>query len=170
MSARSRNSVAEVEEEPGEEEHVEDEEVPVGVEPVEPEGACSFPAFDPDVPDDNELDRREHECDLAEAVEKRDLKAIAITKEHWLTHLPKNPYCQSCQEAEMKQAYSKRGAFAREPSKFGGTVTCDHMYTARARMRGFRGEKHALTFKVVHRHDLCLPSRKQVIVTHRWRS
>ncbi len=135
----------------GEEDQVEDEETRVeDEESILPEGVRYFLVEDPDVFGDDEMNRHEGEHDMAEVLERRDLKAISSSKEHWLTHVPKSPYCQSCQEARMKQAYSKRGAFARETSKFGGIVTCDHMYSARAQMRGFHSEKNALTVKDVH--------------------
>ena len=77
----------------------------------------------------------------------RDLKAEAKSLKHLLTHLPKNPHCQACQEAKMKQIYSRRGAFQRPLERFGHIITFDHMFSAQARMIGLDGEMHAFNMK-----------------------
>ena len=41
------------------------------------------------------------------------LKQIAESVEHKLSHLPKNPFCQSCIMGKMKEKYSHRRTFAR---------------------------------------------------------
>jgi hypothetical protein len=86
-----------------------------------------------DVPDPDE------DADLPDDLgggSRRSRKAEALQLSHKLTHLPKNPFCQACQEAKMKQYYSKRGAFARELEKWGSIVTCDHIASASMRMIG----------------------------------
>ena len=77
----------------------------------------------------------------------RDLQEDAKSLKHKLTHLPKNPYCQACQEAKMKQAYSRRGAFQRPTEHFGQLISFDHMFSAQARMVGLNGELHAFNIK-----------------------
>ena len=72
---------------------------------------------------------------------RRDLKALAKSQLHLMTHLPKNPYCQACQMSKMKQAYSKRGAFQRELDHFGAIIPCDHLYTGQSRMQGCVGRR-----------------------------
>ena len=76
---------------------------------------------------------------------RRDLRELANSPLHLLTHLPKNKYCQTCQLSKMKQAYSKRGAFQRETDRFGAIVTCDHLFSSGARMQGLSGEHNAFT-------------------------
>ena len=49
---------------------------------------------------------------------RRSRRTEALQLSHKLTHLPKNPFCQACQEAKMKQYYSKGGAFTRELDKW----------------------------------------------------
>ena len=80
---------------------------------------------------------------------RRTRRAEAQSAIHKLTHLPKNPFCQACQEAKMKQYYSKRGAFAREVTRWGAIITCDHMAAASMRMKGIGQETTAMTVKDV---------------------
>ena len=90
------------------------------------------------------------EDDIPEEMAARtDLRAAAKHPSHLLTHLPKNPYCQTCQLAKMCNQYTKRGAFKRQPKKFGDLVTCDHMVTRALRMQGCLGEANAFVVKDV---------------------
>ena len=66
---------------------------------------------------------------------------------HLLTHLPKNPYCVSCQQAKMRQRYYHRGAFKRELDQFGEIITCDHVVTPSMRMQGLGGERFGLSVR-----------------------
>ena len=68
------------------------------------------------------------------------LKEVALSVEHKLSHLPKNPFCQSCIMGKMKEKYAHRKTFARELSSWGEVVTCDHVYSASASALGLDGE------------------------------
>ena len=57
------------------------------------------------------------------------LKAEASSVLHKLTHLPKNPFCDSCQRGKMKEKYPRRGAFKRNLEKWCELVTFDHLYS-----------------------------------------
>ena len=82
-----------------------------------------------------------------EVAARTDLRALAKHLSHLLPHLPKNPYCQTCQLAKMCNQYTKRGAFKRKPKKFRDLVTCDHMVTRALRMEGCMGEGSAFVVK-----------------------
>jgi hypothetical protein len=75
------------------------------------------------------------------------LKAIANSIEHKLSHLPKNPYCESCVRGKMKEKYSHRRTFARELEFWGEVVTCDHVYSASASAMGLDGETESFIIK-----------------------
>jgi hypothetical protein len=113
--------------EPDDLKHHEDAELPAleGREDDELE-----PGLDDLVDEDDHLDH---------PVERRKLREEAASLLHLLTHLSKNPYCVSCQRAKMRQRYSHRGAFKREPDQFGEIITCDHVVTPSMRMQGLGG-------------------------------
>ena len=92
-------------------------------------------------------DEDESKVEMEQESGGRDLKTEAKSLKHLLTHLPKNPHCQACQEAKMKQVYSRRGAFQRPLERFGHIITFDHMFSAQARMIGLDGELHAFNMK-----------------------
>ena len=68
------------------------------------------------------------------------LKTEASSVLHKLTHLPKNPFCDSCQRGKMKEKYSRRGAFKRNVEKWCEQVTFDHLYSGSERAVGVDGE------------------------------
>ena len=59
---------------------------------------------------------------------------------HKLTHLPKNPFCDSCQRGKMKEKYSRRGAFKRNVEKWCEQITFDHLLSSSERAIGVDGE------------------------------
>ena len=74
------------------------------------------------------------------------LKAEARSKEHLLTHEPKNPWCPTCQRAKMMKKPSLRKGpprLLRGHPKFGDEVTMDHFVTRSAISRGYGGERLA---------------------------
>ena len=66
------------------------------------------------------------EIPLAESKARRDLRIESVSLQHLLSHLPKNPYCVSCQQAKMRQRYSHKGAFKRDIDQFGEILTLWH--------------------------------------------
>jgi hypothetical protein len=75
------------------------------------------------------------------------LKEEAQSYEHQLSHLPKNPYCESCIMGKMKENYSRRRTFKRELTKWGETITCDHVYSGSETALGFEGETETFIIK-----------------------
>eukprot|EP00972_Heterocapsa_arctica_P068983 10194281-Heterocapsa_arctica.AAC.1 len=61
----------------------------------------------------------------------KDLKAEALSREHLLTHIPKNVWCKTCARAKMNAKRARRKAnkaeHQAEPRVFGDLVTADHM-------------------------------------------
>jgi len=75
----------------------------------------------------------------------RDLKAEAVSIEHLMTHLPKNPHCTSCQRSKMQRKPCRRGAgLGKRPKNFGDQVTADHIVTYSDESQGILGQKAAL--------------------------
>ncbi len=79
------------------------EAAPKEEDPKEPEPMVEGPEEAPDMVQEEYEAEDEIEPPLAEGRERRDLKAEATSVRHLLTHLPKNPYCVSCQHAKMRQ-------------------------------------------------------------------
>ena len=97
---------------------------------------------------EDRVDERLEELNVVEApAERKNLREEATSIQHLLTHLPKNPYCMSCQQAKMRQRYSHRGAFKRELDQFGEIITCDHVVTPSMRMQGLGGERYGLSVR-----------------------
>ena len=74
-------------------------------------------------------DEGQDEDDPRRQSQKERLVDEAKSLVHKLTHLPKNPYCDSCQRGKIKEKYSRRGAFKREIEKWCELVTFDHLYS-----------------------------------------
>eukprot|EP00972_Heterocapsa_arctica_P024341 3591646-Heterocapsa_arctica.AAC.1 len=72
------------------------------------------------------------------------MKALALSREHLLTHKPANPYCDACNRGEMRDANKFHGAFqaSRNPTHFMELVTSDHIISKS--MEGLTGDKDAL--------------------------
>ncbi len=75
---------------------------PVGEHPPHEPGVCHE-----DVAEDGD-DEAGEAARAPEPRSRRDLSAEATSLRHLRTHLPKNPYCVSCQQAKMRQRYSHR--------------------------------------------------------------
>jgi hypothetical protein len=74
----------------------------------------------------------------------------AKTKEHLLTHLPKNRFCSACQRGKMADTKkrAKHGvALGSLPTKFGEEITCDHLVARSAAAQGLDGERNMLVVK-----------------------
>ena len=122
------------------------EAAPKEADPKEPEPLVEGPEEAQELVQNEEAED-EIEPPPAEGRERRDLKAEATSLRHLLTHLPKNPYCVSCQQAKMRQRYSHKGAFKRDLDHFGEIVTCDHVVAPAMRMQGLGGEKYGLSVR-----------------------
>ena len=86
-------------------------------------------------------------ADAAGISVQEKLRAEATSAAHKLTHLPKNPYCSSCQLGKMKERYSRRGAFRRQLTKWGELVTFDHIYSKSLHAIGIRNEHAGFVIK-----------------------
>ena len=77
---------------------------------------------------------------------KRDLKAEAVSVKHLLTHLPKNPFCETCVRAKMENAKSKQkgGVTAHGFTKFGEHVTADTIVLHGIKDRGIGNKNNAI--------------------------
>jgi len=91
------------------------------------------------VPDD--------ECvvEESESVNAR-LKREATSPEHLFLHLPKNPFCQTCQEAKAYDVQCRRSDHdvSTQPTKFGECMMADHMTIRNDKHAGMNGEKYGL--------------------------
>jgi hypothetical protein len=82
--------------------------------------------------------------DVAES-SMRDLKAEAVSREHLMTHMPKNKYCPACQRAKMQHKPCRSGSsLGPAPESFGDQVTADHIESRSEASQGLTGEKNAL--------------------------
>ena len=70
----------------------------------------------------------EHQDVVAEERGQRDLKAIAQSVPHMLTHFPKNRWCDACRRAKLiRKACPARDAELPPEEVFGDYLTVDHM-------------------------------------------
>ena len=74
-------------------------------------------------------------------VRRGTLKAEARTIQHLLTHRYKNPYCESCIRAKMRDYKTHRGAFKRKLKAFGDLVTFDFIDTQRIMDQGVHTDR-----------------------------
>ena len=97
-----------------------------------------------DYPRDPEMERRRERGKAA-------LKAEAKSKRHMLTHIPKNPYCEVCNKAEMYKppAYAKGGSSMVEAKKFGDHVTGDYLIAKSELEIGIDNDRVAMVVKDV---------------------
>ena len=71
--------------------------------------------------------------------EQLDKMAEALTVKHLMTHVPKNPWCPSCQRAKPQRKPCKRNAHVGPvPAVFGEQVTADHIITWMMRPGGMK--------------------------------
>ncbi len=131
---------------------------PASVEP-EGEGADGDAPYHPP-PDPHPQGRRS-------ASDK--LRIEPQSMEHKLSHLPKNPFCQSCTMGKMKETYSKRRTFKRELTEWGEIITCDHVYSASAQALGLNGETETFVIKDLYSgllHTFPVASKAATRVVH----
>ena len=73
------------------------------------------------------------------------LKLEATSLEHLMTHMPKNPYCASCQRAKMQAAATpsrvKRPNGSEPPEAKFGNITCDHFIASDEIDSSINGDK-----------------------------
>ena len=65
------------------------------------------------------------------ALPPRDLVKEAVSVNHLMTHLPKNPHCSACQRAKIMTKPARRklkGRRNRKVKRFGDIVTADHVW------------------------------------------
>jgi hypothetical protein len=122
------------------------ENVPVAAGVEEDEGVGPAPAV---VPAPAEPEMGDADEDSRALPRAHQLELDAKSRTHKLTHLPKNPRCESCVRGKMKEKYSRRGAFRRQLTKWGELITFDHMYSGSHKAIGMKGEKEALVIKDV---------------------
>ena len=76
---------------------------------------------------------------------KRDWRAAALNLSHAFTHMPKNPYCASCQCAKMQRKLARRrGLGGTTPTKFGEEMVADYIVSHSDEAMGLTGERDAL--------------------------
>ena len=65
------------------------------------------------------------------------LRAQAVSLQHLLTHLPKNPFCEACLRSKLNKVPARKIAKVAEeqPTSFGEKVTCDHLISKDGRNR-----------------------------------
>eukprot|EP00972_Heterocapsa_arctica_P073342 10831532-Heterocapsa_arctica.AAC.1 len=126
--------------------------------------------------------------DEEEPKSDRDLKADALSREHLLTHIPKNVWCKACQRAKMnaKRARRKANKAERMAEIRFGMVILDHATTwlethpacnksadeAVVALESFQGARQNIkvmfidnapelvkTLALLKRHDTSTPSR-----------
>ena len=106
-------------------------------------------------PDEDEVEDDVEGEDL-EVVRKRDrgiaaLKAEAKSRQHMLTHIPKNPYCEICAKAKMYKppGYSKGGSSMVDAKKFGDHITGDYLIAKSEPEIGIDDDRVAMVIKDV---------------------
>ena len=91
------------------------------------------------------------------------LKAEAVSTKHVLTHLPKNPYCESCRLAKAKRTHRRDKKNRADPSvppeHFGAQCTADQVFSATNVSQGVGGQKHAvMIYELATRWRTFVPS------------
>ena len=78
---------------------------------------------------------------------RRDLKKEALSIEHLMTHVPKNPWCPTCQRSKMQYKSHRRKSKATRKERFkhwGDCVTADHIITRNKKSLSYMGHKAAI--------------------------
>ncbi len=118
------------------------------------------PAFDkerdwveiPDADEDTDSALEEGEPSGEMTTKAQAQKAEAMSVNHLLHHMPKNPWCRTCRLAKAQRRSARRVkqyrlSERRTPTKFGGTGTCDHWHATNDVSAGIAGEQYGLTYK-----------------------
>ena len=103
--------------------------------------------------DEEQLDELVEDDAQQEYVRSRKTEdlAEAASTQHQYTHLPKTPFCRTCQRARMMAQARKKGGQKRiETEMFGDHIIGDHVIIKRNVEEGFRGEQVALVLKDLH--------------------
>ena len=79
------------------------------------------------------------------------LKKEATSLHHMMTHIPKNPYCSTCNQAKMYKTpgYKTEGIRSVEASSFGDHITADHVVIYRDSHQVVEEARLALVIKDV---------------------
>ena len=106
-----------------------------GILPIVADADTARPVSVP-VPDDERV------VEESESVNAR-LKREATSPEHLFLHLPKNPFCQTCQEAKAYDVQCRRSDHdvSTQPTKFGECMMAHHMTIRNDKHAGMNGEK-----------------------------
>ena len=106
------------------------------------EGAVENVPFDP-----ASLQEEQGEEPLDVIKYNRNRKEEACSKQHLLTHLPKNPYCVGCLRAKMNAKRVHKHQAQSSAKAFGDIVTADHLIARNADGDGIDKEKVAIVIK-----------------------
>ncbi|MFM7979396.1 MAG: hypothetical protein ACKPKO_08785, partial [Candidatus Fonsibacter sp.] len=80
-------------------------------------------------------------------IARRSLKKEAHSLYHLLTHKPKNPYCESCRRATMKESRQYAGSYKSTATRWGELVTGDHIASTQDNMLGIQGSRDIMVIK-----------------------
>ncbi|MFM7979837.1 MAG: hypothetical protein ACKPKO_11020, partial [Candidatus Fonsibacter sp.] len=78
---------------------------------------------------------------------RRSLREEANSVYHLLTHKPKDPYCDSCRRAKMKEQRKYAGSYQNTATCWGELVTGDHITSTHDNMLGIEGGKDVLVMR-----------------------
>ena len=86
---------------------------------------------------------------MLKGIEK--LKKEATSLHHMMTHIPKNPYCSTCNQAKMYKTpgYKTEGIRSVEASSFGDHIAADHVVIYRDSHQVIEEARLALVIKDV---------------------
>ena len=90
--------------------------------------------------DDDIGDRVVHHTDIS-------LREEANSLYHLLTHKTKNPFCESCRRAKMKEKRKYSGSYKNTATRWGQLVTGDHIVSTQDNMLGIDGSRDSLVLK-----------------------
>ena len=80
---------------------------------------------------------------------RESLRDEANSLYHLLTHKPKNPYCEACRRAKMKEKRKHVGPHQNNTTHWGQFVTGDHITSTKDNMLGIGGSKDMLVLKML---------------------
>jgi hypothetical protein len=75
------------------------------------------------------------------------LRGEANSLYHLLTHKPKNPFCESCRRAKMKEKRKYSGSYKNTATRWGQLVIGDHIVSTQDNMLGIDGSRDILVLK-----------------------
>jgi hypothetical protein len=132
-------------------------------EPIEPEGVIPYGDMGGEAQDViSGADPAQDAQQRARLSVNDKLRAEALSLDHKLSHLPKNPFCEACTMGKMKEKYSRRSAFKRELTEWGEIITCDHVYSGSSQSLGLDGETETFLIKDLFSglmHSFPVPSK-----------